>query len=348
MFRDCQQGKKDNQPSPRPQTNGRVFALTGGKTATSTDLIKGTCFIKNVPLIVLFDSGATHSFISNDCVKKLHLPVSKLPYDLCVSTPAEGKILTSHALLNCPIQVENKHSNISLICLPLSELDVILGMDWLEANHVSLNCLEKSISYMLDHPKISNVKDPIFLSATQVNELLKEGAKGCMLLFSSEVEVKQDVSTIPVVQDFSEVFPKEITSLPPEREIEFSIDLVPGAGPISIAPYRMSPLELGELKKQIEDLLSKQFIRPSVSPWGAPVLLVKKKDGSMRLCVDYRQLNKVTIKNKYPLPRIDDLLDQLRGSAIFSKIDLRSGYHQIRVKPDDIPKTAFRTRYGHY
>nr|KYP47185.1 GDSL esterase/lipase At1g74460 family [Cajanus cajan] len=110
----------------------------------------------------------------------------------------------------------------------------------------------------------------------------------------------------------------------------------------------MSPKELAELKKQVEELQEKQFIRPSVSPWGAPVLLVKKKDESMRLCVDYRQLNKVTIKNKYPLPRIDDLMDQLVGACVFSKIDLRSGYHQIRVKSDDIPKTAFRTRYGHY
>ncbi|RDX95970.1 hypothetical protein CR513_21428, partial [Mucuna pruriens] len=127
------------------------------------------------------------------------------------------------------------------------------------------------------------------------------------------------------------------------REIEFSIDLAPGTGPISAAPYRMSPLELAELKKQLEDLLEKKFVRPSVSPWGAPVLLVKKKDGSMRLCIDYRQLNKVTIKNKYPLPRIDDLMDQLVGACVFSKIDLRSGYHQIRVKEEDIPKTAFRT-----
>ena len=144
------------------------------------------------------------------------------------------------------------------------------------------------------------------------------------------------------------VFPADITSLPPEREIEFSIDLIPGAEPVSVAPYRMSPLELKELKSQLEDLIQKHFIRPSVSPWGAPVLLVKKKDGSMRLCIDYRQLNKVTIKNKYPLPRIDDLLDQLKGACVFSKIDLRSGYHQIRIKSSDVSKTAFRTRYGHY
>jgi len=130
--------------------------------------------------------------------------------------------------------------------------------------------------------------------------------------------------------------------------VDFTIDLIPGAGPVSMAPYRMAPAELAELKKQIEDLLEKNFIRPSASPWGTSVLLVKKKDGSSRLCVDYRQLNKLTIKNKYLLPRIDDLLNLLRGAVVFSKIDLRSGYHQILVKPEDVQKTAFRSRYGHY
>jgi len=153
---------------------------------------------------------------------------------------------------------------------------------------------------------------------------------------------------ILVVQDFVDVFPEEVPGLPPSREVEFSIDLVLGTGPVSMAPYRMAPTELVELKKQIEDLMEKQFIRPSTSPWGAPVLLVKKKDGSSRLCVDYRQLNKMTIKNKYPLPRIDGLMNQLHGSSVFSKIDLRSGYHQILVKADDVQKTAFRSRYGHY
>src|ERR1051325_12104805 len=152
----------------------------------------------------------------------------------------------------------------------------------------------------------------------------------------------------PIFCDFPEVFLKDVIDFPPEREVEFSIDLVPRTSPVSMTLYQMSAFELKELKSQLEYLLEKRFIRPSVSPWGAPVLLVKKKEASMRLCVDYRQLNKVTIKNRYPLPRIDDLMDQLVGACVFSKIDLRSGYHQIRVKSEDIQKTAFRTRYGHY
>lgn len=148
--------------------------------------------------------------------------------------------------------------------------------------------------------------------------------------------------------DYADVFPTELLGLLPTREVDFSIELQPGTTPISMAPYRMAPAELRELKTQLQELLESGFIRPSTSSWGAPVLFAKKKDGSLRLCIDYRQLNRVTIKNRYPLPRIDDLFDQLRGSRRYSKIDLRSGYHQLRVKEEDIPKTAFRTRYGHY
>jgi hypothetical protein len=131
---------------------------------------------------------------------------------------------------------------------------------------------------------------------------------------------------VPVVNEYPDVFPEELPDMPPDRDIEFVIDLIPGTSPIAKRPYRMAASELMELKKQLEELQRIGFIRPSSSPWGAPVLFVKKKDGSMRLCVDYRALNEVTIKNKYPLPRIDDLFDQLKGAKYFSKIDLRSGY----------------------
>ncbi|XP_070014109.1 uncharacterized protein [Nicotiana sylvestris] len=140
----------------------------------------------------------------------------------------------------------------------------------------------------------------------------------------------------------------ELPGIPPDREIDFGIDVIPGMQPISIPPYRMAPAELKGLKEQLKDLLERGFIRPSVSPWGAPALFVRKKDGSLRMCIDYRQLNKVTIKNKYPLPRIDDLFDQLQGATCFSKIDLWSGYHQLKIREQDIPKTSFRTRYGHF
>ena len=159
---------------------------------------------------------------------------------------------------------------------------------------------------------------------------------------------EKPIDTVPIVNEFTDVFPENLPGIPPSRAVDFGIELVPGTGPIFKAPYRMAPAQLIELKSQLQDLLYKCFIRPSVSPWSAPMLFVKKKDGPMRLCIDYKELNKRTVKNKYPLPRIEDLFDLLREATVFSKIDLRSGYHQIKIKNDDIPKTAFQTRYGHY
>ncbi|GJZ93459.1 putative nucleotidyltransferase, ribonuclease H, partial [Tanacetum coccineum] len=153
---------------------------------------------------------------------------------------------------------------------------------------------------------------------------------------------------IPVVREFLEVFPEDIPDLPPVRQVEFQIDLIPGVTPVARAPYRLASSEMQELSDQLQELADRGFIRPSTSPWGSPVLFVKKKDGSFRMCFDYRELNKLIVRNRYPLPMIDDLFDQLQGSSVYSKIDLRSGYHQLRVRDEDIPKTAFRTRYGHY
>jgi len=187
------------------------------------------------------------------------------------------------------------------------------------------------------------------ISAQRAINEVEAGATCFMIVAHTEKNsTTEKISVIPVVGEYADVFPDEIPELPPSRDVDFTIDLIPEVGPISMAPYRMALAKVVELKKQIEDLLEKKFIRPSASPRGALILLVKKKDGSSRLCVDYRKLNKLTIKNEYPLPRIDDLLDQLRGAAVFSKIDLRYGYHQILVKLEDVQKTAFRSRYGHY
>jgi hypothetical protein len=153
---------------------------------------------------------------------------------------------------------------------------------------------------------------------------------------------------ICVVKDFPDVFPEELLGMPPDTEVEFVIDLLPGTAPISKWTYRMSVEELKELKKHLTELQEAGYIRPSLHLGGAPVLFVQKKDGSQRMCVDYRSLNDVTVKNKYLLPRIEDLFDQMGGARVFSKIDLRSGYHQMKIRPSDIPKTAFSTRYGLY
>ncbi|GKD96116.1 hypothetical protein Tco_1380013, partial [Tanacetum coccineum] len=151
-----------------------------------------------------------------------------------------------------------------------------------------------------------------------------------------------------MVRDFPEVFPDDLSVLPPIREIEFQIELIPGAMPVAKSPYRLAPSELEEFSGQFKELQDKGFIGPSSSPWGAPVWFIKKKDGSFKMCINYRELNKLTVKNRYPLPRIDDLFDQLQWPQFFLKIDLRSGYHQLRVHEDDIQKNAFRTRYGQF
>ncbi|GAU45290.1 hypothetical protein TSUD_327480 [Trifolium subterraneum] len=301
-----------------------------------------TCFIHDTPLIVIIDTGATHSFISMDCMKRLNIPVYEMSGCMNIETPASGSVVTRLVCRNCPVSVFGRHFDMDLVCIPLSGIDVILGMNWLVFNQVHINCCEKTVIFPKSEGSLSLMK------GEELKESLNDHGELFMVFGSLKLEGGIKLEELPVVSEFSDVFPEDISDLPPEREVEFGIDLVPGTSPISMAPYRMSASELHELKKQLEELLEKKFIRPSVSPWGAPVLLVKKKEGSMRLCIDYRQLNKATIKNKYPLPRIDDLMDQLVGACVFSKIDLRSGYHQIRVKTEDIPKTAFRTRYGHY
>nr|GFC08373.1 putative reverse transcriptase domain-containing protein [Tanacetum cinerariifolium] len=179
--------------------------------------------------------------------------------------------------------------------------------------------------------------------------------KGCQVFLAhvtkKEAEgksKKKQLENVPIVRDFLEVFPEDLPSLPLTRQVVFQIDLIPGAAPVARPPYRLAPFKMKELSEQLKELSDKGFIRTSSSPWGAPVLFVKKIVGSFRMCIDYRELNKLTMKNRYPLPKIDDLFDQLQGSSVYSKIDLRSGYHQLQVREEDVLKMAFRTRYGHY
>ncbi|KAG8478886.1 hypothetical protein CXB51_028729 [Gossypium anomalum] len=195
---------------------------------------------------------------------------------------------------------------------------------------------------------VIRVSNPLGRCVLVDKKYVRKGCEAYLAYVLDDKELEKMLESVPVVCEYPDVFPEELPGLPPIREVEFGIELIPRTAPISIAPYRMAPTELKELKAQLQELTDRGFTRPSFSPWGAPVLFVKKKDGTMRQCIDYRQLNKVTIKNKYPLPRTDDLFDQLKGASVFSKIDLRSGYYQLRVRDSDIPKTAFRTRYGHY
>ena len=171
---------------------------------------------------------------------------------------------------------------------------------------------------------------------------------GWLASLTLEDEVRPNLDLPRVVCEYVDVFPDELPGLPPHKDVDFGIELHPGTSPISMTPHRMAPVEFQELRVQLQELLDKGFIRPSTSPWGASVLVVKKRGKTLRLCIGYRQLNRVIIQNRYLLPRIDDLFDQLRGARVYFKIDLRIGYHQLKVRETDIPKTAFRMRYGHF
>ncbi|GKV24168.1 hypothetical protein SLEP1_g33813 [Rubroshorea leprosula] len=324
------------------------------KEAAATDVITGTLPANSDYAHVLFDSSASHSFIAQSYVLKRALPVDTSDCELHVDTPLRRVMTTREMCRTVDIYVDGRQLSASLFVLDISDFDIILRMDWLSKHFTSIDCHRKWVIFNIPgEPEFSfqgsgSFAPPVLVSALQAQKYLVHGCQGFLVSVTDASSVISRLEDIPVVSEFPDVFPKDLPSLPPNREVEFAIDLVPGTGPVSKAPYCMAPAELKELKVQLEELLKKGFIRPSVSPWGAPVLFVKKKDGSMRLCIDYRELNKVNVKNRYPLPRIDDLFDQLKGAQVFSKIDLRSGYHQLKIKPDDVPKTTFRTRYGHY
>nr|GEU43911.1 putative reverse transcriptase domain-containing protein [Tanacetum cinerariifolium] len=228
---------------------------------------------------------------------------------------------TNTVIQGCILILLNQPFEIDLMPIKLSSFNVVIGMDWISKYHARIICDEKVIHILID--------DETLIIRAQVMEKRSN---------------EKQLEDIPLVRVFLEVFPEDLPSLPSVRQVEFQINLISGAEPVARAPYRLAPLEMHKLSDQLQELADRGFIRPSTSPWGAPVLFVKKKDGFFRMCIDYRELNKLIVKNHYPLPKINDLFDQLQGSSVYSKIDLRSGYHQLKVRDEDIPKTAFRMR----
>ncbi|XP_035546655.1 uncharacterized protein LOC118348672 [Juglans regia] len=302
----------------------------------------------------LFDSGASRSFVSTTFARMCNLVTEPLRQSLVVALPNGEMVCCSKIALGCPLDFGERTLDADLIVFKLLGFDIILGMDWLYQYSANIDCRSRVISFQLsdgDYLEFvgSKLKARLaIISAIQAKKDIACGADAFWVQVVATSSEKKSVVDIPVVDEFPDVFVEELPGLPPVRDMEFVIDLELGAAPVHKAPYRMALAKLKELKTQLQELVDKGFIQPSTSPWGAPVLFVKKKDGTLRMCIDYRELNKVTIKNKYPLPRIDDLFDQLQGAAIFSKIDLRSGYYQLRIRDKDVPKTAFRTRYGHF
>jgi hypothetical protein len=310
---------------------GRLNFTTLADILEGAPVMTGIFSVLNYPAIILIDSGASHNFINTKFSAKCQLPFYHTNGVIMIATP-RGRVATYQLNRQVPIKLGSTIFRTTLLIMGLESVDIILGTDWLSRHHALIDVTARAIE----------IHSPICGEITLY--LPNQGCThSCALTM-----IESPVERIPVVCEYHDVFLDELPGMPPDRDIEFAIELQPGTTPISKRPYSMPPAELAELKKQLQELLDKGFIRPSTSPWGCPTLFVKKKDESLRLCVDYRPLNAVTIKNKYPLPCIDVLLDQLVGAKVFSKIDLRSGYHQIKIRASDIPKMAFSTRYGLY
>jgi hypothetical protein len=277
-------------------------------------VLTGTFLINDTPVKILFDSGATHSFISENLLGKMGLKGSHTNSAYKIITPG-GQITSSILICGVCLGLGSKIFPTNLIAISLAGMDVILGMDWMTQHKVVLDISDRVVE--INSPTVGH---------TTLYLPFKDGTDSC-----AYVTIISPLDETPVVCEYPDVFHDELPGMPPDRDVEFVIELQPGTAPISKRPYHMPPKELAELKNQLQKLLDKGYIRPRSSPWGCPALFVKKKDGSLRLCVDYRPLNAVTIKKKYPLPRIDVLFDQLARARVFSKIDLRSGYHQIKI-----------------
>ncbi|GJT70322.1 putative reverse transcriptase domain-containing protein [Tanacetum coccineum] len=330
---------------------GRAYMLRDKNAHQDPNVVTGTFLLNQHLAKVLFDSRADRSFISISLASKLNNPSITIDtfYDIEM---ADGNLVSTNTVIKgCTLTLLNQPFEIDLMPIKLVSFDVVIGMDWLSKYHAKILCDEKVVHIPINGETLIIRGDQSKTRLNLISCIKTERyiSRGCQVFMIQVMEKKSDekrLEDIPVVKEFSDVFPEPC--LPPVRQVEFQIDLILGAAHVAQTPYRLAPSEMQELSNQLQELADQGFIRPSTSPWGAPVLFVKKKDGSFRMYIDYQELNKLTIKNRYPLPRIDDLFDQLQGSSVYSKIDLRSGYHQLRVRDEDIPKTAFRTRYGHY
>jgi hypothetical protein len=282
--------------------------VTNEEAQQAQDVVLSMFLASSHPITVLFDSGASHSFISSSFVVKHHLPITIMKQTMVVSSPG-GETRTKHICPAISVTIRGVDFLANLIVLDSKGIDIILGMDRLRKYDGVILCAKREIRLTKEDGTI--VEFNAAIQAEYISLLNK--VQGTTL------------NEIRVVQEYHDVLPKDLPGMPPDRDIEFIIELLPGMPPIAKRPYRMLVNELVELKKQIAELQSKGFIHPSSSPWGPPVLFMENKDGTQWMCVNYRSLNEVTIKNKYPLPRIEDLFDQMKGVSVFSKIDLRSG-----------------------
>lgn len=337
--------------------NQHLDTVNGGKADLLT--LRGT--IQGVPALFLIDSGASHDYISSKFVHENGIKPTSRVITTTVALADGTKVSANEVTKNLNIKIQNFFDSVKFYVFPIAGYDAILGKPWLYRHNPDINWREQIVEIHFDNNSVVLRKDslspltpPMLEDPSAVLLNARQARKSKEIFAVTVVSEDKNPTTVvypepiqKLIESFKSVFPEELTELPPERAIEHTIETVEG-NPVVKPTYRMSPKELSELKRQIDSLLSQGFIQASSSPWAAPALFARKKDGTLRLCTDYRGLNSVTIKNRYPIPRIDEILDSLQGSEIFSKIDLRQGYYQIRIRESDVPKTAFRTHFGHF
>ena len=367
--------------SPKPAVQSPIVSSMVDATYAATFasnrhvLITTPCLVQNsLHTTALFDGGAAIDVVCGAFARSLGVTIRKCQ-DFPTVAFADRRVVASPGICTLSIRVGTYVCKRTFVVVEDTlAYDIIIGKPWLTdvnpsvdwaANVIWVNQggkLHRIATPAVDHPVASI---PV-ISAIQVKRAVRKGSTACLAIVRQTagpdgpgVQLEADLSHVTdpkfqaamsaVLSEFAPVFAPLPKGLPPAREgIDHTIELEPHSKPPYRPTYRMSPAELQEVRTQLQELLDMGFIRPSASPFGAPILFVRKKDGTLRMCIDYRALNKLTVKNRYPLPRIDELFDQLHGSTVFSQLDLASGYHQVRVQDESIPKTAFRTRYGSY
>ena len=322
------------------RTNGRIY----GKTMKLEGELKG------VPIPLLIDSGASHNYITRELVTALNLPITETK-EYVVSLGDGSKRSSQGKCQGLVVQLGRDSLLLDAYILDLGGMDMILGVEWLESlGEIRADWKKKTMSFELGGKTINlrgyQINENNLTMALQEMLLEREATQEGLTEYQSDLESLQREELQKLLLKYQEVF-QEPQGLPPKRNIEHSIELKPGAEPINVRPYKYAYHHKDEIERQVQELLLTGAIKESVSPFSSPVILVKKKDGSWRMCVDYRALNKATVPDKFPIPTISELLDELHSATYFSKIDLKSGFHQIRVKESDTHKTAFRTHEGH-
>ncbi|GKA23162.1 putative reverse transcriptase domain-containing protein [Tanacetum coccineum] len=296
------------------RATARAYAVGNAGKNPDANVITDTFLLNSLYASILFDTGVDRSFAFIAFSSLIDIIPTTLDHDYDVELADERIFRVNTIIRGCTLNFLNHPFNIDLMPIEIGSFDVIIGMDRLSKYHAVIVCAEKIVR----------------------------------IPFGNEILIVRGDESNPIKHHLVHQSSKDLSGIPLTRQVEFQIDLIPDAAPVAWTPYLLAPSKMKELSDQLQVLSDKGFIRPSSSPWGALVLFVKNKDGSFQMCIDYRELNKLTVKNHYPLPRSDNLFDQLQGLSVYSKIDLGSGYHQLRVREEDIPKTAFITRYGHY